>query len=349
MLPSGADLPYRDIAIEIALIGLLTSLCPALVGAQRPDARAGADTCPYYTVQLQAAPADRRDRVFQAYDNLKAKGYLVYCRSAYVHEQAYIRLRTGYFNDRDQAQVHAEALRVSEGFDGFVVRANLRVASFGDAFDIITTPNDIWFRSEAALRLLYHFETIEMATTCSAVAICPAGQSIALACDNNILRIDLPSGDVTVLKQGPSEDALFESTLAWSPDGRYIAYLDKAGWEVPTSLWVMRCDGDNDRLLVGDATGRTRVKSLQWHPHKDELFYVSGPTHGTISVGGSLVRVDLYGRRETVVPACPTERTELCSTFRIVGDEVHYRLAHFDADYLEIEYTPQKILLNPRQ
>jgi len=347
-VPPGADRRYRDGAIEIALIALLAWPCSSSVEAQRPDARATtANAHPYYTVQLLSAPAARKARVLRAYEALKAKGHLVYCRRAYVHERAYIRLRTGLFTDRDLARGHAEMLRATEGFDGFVARAGLAVASFGGAFDIITTPNDIWFRSETALRALYHFDKTEKAATCSAVAICPAGRAIAFSCDNQIVRIDLQSGAVTVLKQGRSEDALFDSLLAWSPDGQYIAYLDRAGWELPTKLWIMRSDGSHDRLLAGDATGQTRIKSLHWHPNKDKLFYVSGPTYGTVSVGGSLYKVDLHGGRETVVPACPTERTEVCREFRIVGAEILYRLAHFDADYVELEYTMQKIPLEP--
>ncbi|MDI6450206.1 SPOR domain-containing protein [Anaerobaca lacustris] len=318
-----------------------------LTGMQRPDAPAVADVRPHYTVQIQSAPAARKNRVLQTYEDLKAKGHLVYCRSAYVGEQFYVRLRTGFFWDRDQARAHLEALRESEGFDGFVTQANLAVTSFGEDFDIVTTPNDLWFRSGTALRPLYHFDTDAVAATCSAVAICPAGRAIAFACDNKILRIDLQDDSVTVLKQGQDEDALFKSLLAWSPDGRHLAYLDRAGWELPSRLRIMRSDGSGDRCLAGDASGRTRVKSLQWHPRKEELFYVSGPTHGTVSVGGSLYRVDLHGRRKVIAPASATDRTEVHGDFHIADDEIHYRLAHFDRDYQAIEYTMHRAPLDP--
>jgi len=332
--------------IAIAFIGAMAWLPPTLVGAQGPEI-AAADAGPYYTVQILSVPAVRSDRVLRAYDDLKARGHLVYCRHAYVHERAYTRLRAGFFRDRHAAEACAETLRDKEGLHGFVTQADLAVASFGEAFDIVTTPNDLWLLSQGSLRPLYHFDSIEAAATCSTIAIGPDGRTIAFACDNRILRIDLDRDTTTTLAKGQSEDALFRCTLAWSPDGRHIAYLDRVGWELPTRLWIMRSDGDANHCLAGDDTGRTRVKSFRWHPSRLELFYVSGPTHGTVSVGGSLYRVNLQGRRDLLVPACLAERTEVCRQFRIAGDQIHYRIAHFDPDYQEITYTTQTAPLDP--
>lgn len=325
----------------------MASLCPTLVGAQGPDVSDAADAGRRYTVQIQSVPAARIDHALRTYEDLKAKGHLVYYGHAYVHEGGYIRLRAGFFGNRDAAEAYADTLRQKEGFDGFVTQANLAVASFGEAFDIVTTPNDLWLLSQGSLRPLYRFDSIEAAATCSTIAIGPAGRAVAFACDNRILRIDLDSSTATTLAQGQSEDALFRCTLAWSPDGRHIAYLDRVGWELTTRLWIMSSGGGANRCLAGDDTGRTRVKSFRWHPSRLELFYISGPTHGTVSVGGSLYRVNLQGRRDLLVPACLAERTEVCSQFRIAGDEIHYRIAHFDPDYQEITYTTQTAPLDP--
>ncbi len=325
----------------------MASLCPTLVGAQGPDVSDAAEAGRRYTVQIQSVPPARIDHALRTYEDLKAKGHLVYYGHAYVHERVYIRLRAGFFGDRDAAEAYADTLRQKEGFDGFVTQANLAVASFGEAFDIVTTSNDLWLLARGSVRLLYHFDSIEAAATCSAVAICPAGRTVAFACDNRILRIDLDSSAATTLAKGQSEAALFRCALAWSPDGRQIAYLDRVGWELPTRLWIMRSDGDANRCLAGDNTGRTRVKSFRWHPYRDELFYVSGPTHGTVSVGGSLNRVNLQGRRQLVASACVAGRTEVCPQFHIAGGEIHYRIAHFDPDYQEIAYTTQTAPLDP--
>ena len=332
--------------IEIVLADALLILGLILAGGQWPHASATEPVDAGYTVQIQAAPAVARSRLLQTYEDLKTKGYLVCCRDAHVNDRAYVRLRTGLFKTRNEARRHAEAIHKSEGFDYFVTPTRLPVDSFGDLFDIVTTPNDIWFRSATSLRPLYHFDTARDAASCRGARICPAGRHIAFSCHNQLVRIDLRDDSIHVLKQGEGEDALFNSVLAWSPDGRHIAYLDRAEWELPTRLWIMQSDGSRDRCLAGDDTGQTRVKSLQWHPSGSEVLYVSGPAHGTVSVGGSLCRVDLDGRREVVVPSDRRERTEVCSAFRIVGNEVQYRLAHFDEDHQIRQYSTRTLLLD---
>ncbi len=320
-------------------VDVLLILGLTLAGSQGPDADVADETRSRYTVQIQSAPVAQRDRLLETYAALKTKGHLVYCREAYVHERVCVRLRVGLFASPDEARRYAEAIREWEGFDYYIARTSLPVESFGTAFDIITTPNDIWFRSDTCLRPLYHFDTAEASMTCSGIAISPTGRCIAFSSDNKIVKIDLQDDSITVLKTGPRDNSLFNSMLAWSPDGRHIAYLDAVGWELPTKLWIMQSDGTNDRRLVGDDTGQTRVKSLQWRPSGQEVFYVCGPAHGTVSAGGSLCGVALCGRGRVVVPACAAERTEVCSEFRIVGNEIHCQLAHFDAQCQVRRYT----------
>lgn len=343
-VPSTDGVAHKRIEIVIADALLILGLI--LAGVQGLDACATEPAGAGYTVQIQAAPAVARSRLLQTYEYLKAKGYLVYCRDAHVNDRAYVRLRIGLFKTRDEARRHAEAIHKSEGFDYFVTPTRLPLDSFGDLFDIVTTPNDIWFRSATSLRPLYHFETARGAASCRGARICPVGRHIVFSCHNQLVRIDLHDDSIHVLKQGEGEDALFNSVLAWSPDGRHIAYLDRAEWELPTKLWIMRSDGSLDRCMAGDDTGQTRVKSLQWHPFGSEVLYVSGPAHGTVSVGGSLCRMDLDGRPEVVVPSDRRERTEVCSAFHIVGNEVQYRLAHFDEDYQIQRYSTRTLLLD---
>lgn len=332
--------------VQVVFADALLILCLVWAGSQKTALRAPDNVAPYYTVQIQSVPSAKRDRLLATYESLKAKGHLAYCRDACVNGRAFIRLRVGLFRNHTTAQTYGQAMHECDGFDYFVTRADLPVETFGDAFEIVTTPNDIWFRSDASLRPLYHFDTSEAAATCSGAKIDPKGRAIAFACDNQIVRIDLRDGSAIVLKQGQREDALFNSVLAWSPDGQRIAYLDTVGWEQPTKLWAMQSDGRRDRCLVADETQQTRVKSFRWHPSGNELFYVSGPAHGTVSVGGSLCRVDLQGNHRVVVPACESRRTEVYSEFHVAGDEIRYQLAHFDTDYQVRYYTPHAVLVD---
>lgn len=325
--------------MRIVLVDSVLTICLTLLSSQALPASGPDSVAPCYTVQIHSVPLGRREQVLAVYDSLKAKGHLVYCRDAHVNGQAYIRLRAGLFKNRDQAQMYGEALHEREALDYFIAKANLRVEPFDDAFNIVTTPNDIWLQSPTSVKSLYHFDTSAAAATCSPVEIGPRGQAIVFACNNRILKIDLRDGSRTLLKQGQREEDLFNTTLAWSPDGQHIAYLDAVGWEQPTRLWIMQSDGRHDRCLVADKTRQTRVKSFHWHPSSREIFYVSGPTHGTVSVGGSLCRMDLDGNHRVVVPAHEGLRTQVCSEFHVADTTIQYRLAHFDTDFQVQYYT----------
>jgi len=286
---------------------------------------------PYYTIQILSASAARRDEVRAICEMLRRKGYLAYCAEARVRGKRHIRLRLGAFSTRAAAQAYATDITLKEGFDYFVVRANVFVDSFGDAFEVITTPGGIWLKSATTTKPLYRFY--------SPARISPTGKAIAFYHDNKIIKIDLPDGSASVLREGRREEELFQALVRFSPDGQYVAYLDRVGWELTTKLWVMRADGSDSRCLVGDETGTTKVKSFLWHPQANRLLYVAGPTHGTVSVGGDLCSVDLIGHRRTLVKAQPTEGVEVAGDLWIADGRLCYRLAHFDADAQVCRYT----------
>jgi len=250
-------------------VDALVILGLALARSQGPHTDATRETRLRYTVQIQSAPAAQRDRLHETYEALKAKGHLVYCRDAWVHGRAYVQLQVGLFPSSEEAGRYGETIRDCEGFDCFVARANLPVESFGMAFDIIAAANDIWFRSDTCLRPLYHFDTAEASTTCSGIAISPTGRCIAFSCDNKIVKLDLQVGSTTVLKTGPCDDSLFNSVLAWSPDGRHIAYLDAVWWELPTKLWITQSDGNEIHYQLAHFDAQCQVR--QYTAHKTAI------------------------------------------------------------------------------
>lgn len=328
----------------------VTIVCLAfIVSAPFPaEARAGLPAelvPPYYVIQILSASAARRDEVRTICEALRHKGYMAYCAEARVRGQRYIRLRLGAFSTRVAALAYATDFALKEGFDYFVVQANVFVDSFGNAFDVVTTPGGIWLKSPTTTKPLYRFRTGNDATHYCPARISPTGKAVAFYSDNKIVKIDLPDGLVNVLRAGRHEDELFDCHVRWSPDGQYLAYLDRVGWELPTRLWVMRADGSDNRCLVGDETGTTKVKSFRWHPQANRLLYVAGPTHGTVSVGGDLCSVDLIGRRQTLVKAQPAEGIEVAGDFRIAAGRLRYHLAHFDADRQVCRYTEHHLAI----
>ena len=300
---------------------------------------------PYYTIQVLSAPVARRDEVRAICEMLQHKGYLAYCAEARVRGRRYIRLRLGAFSTRAAAQAYATDFASKEGFDYFVVQADVFSDSFGDAFDVITTPDSIWLKSATTTKPLYRFGAGNDAKGYGPARISPTGKAIAFYHDNQIIKIDLPDGSASVLREGRREEELFQALVRFSPDGQYVAYLDRVGWELTTKLWVMRADGSDSRCLVRDETGTTKVKSFLWHPQANRLLYVAGPTHGTVSVGGDLCSVDLIGHRQTLVKAQPTEGVEVAGDFRIVDGRLCYRLAHFDADAQTCRYTEHHLAI----
>jgi Tol biopolymer transport system component len=60
--------------------------------------------------------------------------------------------------------------------------------------------------------------------------------------------------------------------LSWSPDGRFLAYIDAINWAADTTrLWVVGLSGDSIPL----SDGTTEVWSPTWSPDAKSLFYVS--------------------------------------------------------------------------
>jgi len=293
----------------------------------------------YYTVQVLAAPAENEKAMRDTYESLGDEGHLVYCSPTRVGERRYLRLRTGLFADRTQAQARARQLKKENGFEGFVARAGVFVDSLDRGVQVVTTPSGIWRKIGVSATELYHFPSCFSAAPNCPARISPAGTHIAFYHDNKIIAVNLNTSRATVLREGAHADELLQSIVRWSPDGRHIAYLDAVAWEQPTRLWVMRSDGMNNRCLVRDETGQTKVKSFLWHPRKNKLFYVAGPTHGTVSVGGSLYCTDLGGDRKKLVQAVIENGEEVFREFRIANGVLYYKIARFDANRQEKEYT----------
>jgi len=324
---------------RLAQISCLAAVATASASAQEAARFPTDEVREYYTVQVLAAPAENERALLRTYRSLRNQGNLAYYGPAHVGERRYLRLRTGLFESRTQAQACAQRLAKKKGFNCFVARASVFVDSFDDRFQVVTTPSGIWRRAAGSAEELHSFQPLlEQAADCPA-RISPTGTHVAFYHDNKIMTIDLRTGRPTTLREGTRPDELLHSIVRWSPDGRHIAYLDAVAWELPTRLWVMGSDGTNNRCLVGDDSGQTKVKSFLWHPRENSLFYVAGPTHGTVSVGGSLCCTGLDGNRKKIVPARGANGEEVFREFRIADGSLYYKIARFDENRQEKQYT----------
>jgi hypothetical protein len=297
---------------------------------------------PCYTVQVLAVPAANRQAVLTVSESLRAQGRFVYYYGKRVDGRQYVRLRTGIFESQAQARAYADELREKEGLDGFIAQADVGVARFKDQFRIVTTPSGVWLVSGTSVKELYAPARGQVDMEHTAPQISPDGAAVAFYADRKIVRVTLNTGAVQILREAASDDALLQSIVRWSPDGRYLAYLDVVEWELPARLWIMRADGTENHCLVGDETKQTKVKSFEWHPYQNRIFYVSGPTHGTVSLGGSLCCAELDGTRRTLVQADMSQGTEILSEFRIASGVLQYRIAQHNPDGKEPQYSLHK-------
>jgi hypothetical protein len=322
------------IFLVLAVHAQIDSLGPSAVPYFQPPAVPN-----YYTVQILAAPVENRQVLLAVYESQRAGGHLVYYYPKRVDGRQYLRLRTGIFQTPAQARAYAEQLRAKEGLDGFVAKAEIAVAHFRDEFRIVTTPSGIWLVSATSAKEVYAPTHGQIDLEHTAPRISPDGRDIAFYEDRRLVRITLGTGAVRVLRESASGDDLLHCIVRWSPDGRYLAYLDTVAWEFPTRLWIARADGTENRCLITDETQQTKVKSFEWHPYRNRIFYVTGPTHGTVSLGGSLCGIDLDGTRRTLVEAELSQGTEVLSEFRIANGLLEYRTVRHHADGREPQYS----------
>ena len=298
-----------------------------------------------YTIQVLSMPAENALSVLASYETFRKKGYLVYRCRGRVDGRWYVRLRTGVFRSRSEAHAYGAQFKSKEGLDYFVTEADGFVDRRGNDLLLFTTPSGIWLQSGDSARQLYRPTNGEIDTACTRARLAPDGRAIAFYDHQRIVAVPLDTGEVQILRQAHREDEILNSVVRWSPDGQYLAYLDAVEWELPTRLWLIARNGTNERCLVADRTGRTRVKSFLWHRRENRIFYVAGPTHGTVSVGGTLYSIDLGGHRRVLARGALEEGTEVHSTFHITADVLHYRIAHFDATGLIRKYTQHSLAL----
>jgi WD40 repeat protein len=109
-----------------------------------------------------------------------------------------------------------------------------------------------------------------------ATAFSPDGSRIAMAsgaAPGDVWVIDVATGDVRELT---NPGLLGFTSIAWSPDGRYIA---AGGWDTAVPVWDAR--GELLTLLTGHKDG---VHWIDWSPDSSSL--VTGSDDGTVKVWG---------------------------------------------------------------
>src|SRR5215218_9990196 len=84
-------------------------------------------------------------------------------------------------------------------------------------------------------------------------ALSPEGERVAYVTDRSgIPRLevaDLDGGSLPAVLSGPTEEVV---SVAWSPDGAWLAYLVSPGGSICAELHVVRPDGSDHRVVAGE-------------------------------------------------------------------------------------------------
>jgi dipeptidyl aminopeptidase/acylaminoacyl peptidase len=129
-------------------------------------------------------------------------------------------------------------------------------------------------------------------------ALAPTGDRVAYVSD----RSGLPRLEVSTLDQqtppavlsGPDEEVV---SVAWSPDGAWLAYLVSPGGSICAQLWAVRPDGTERHLVAGDDP-RSTVFAGGWTAAAGHYVCSIAPGDGP---GADVVLVDVAsGARRTL-------------------------------------------------
>jgi dipeptidyl aminopeptidase/acylaminoacyl peptidase len=148
-------------------------------------------------------------------------------------------------------------------------------------------------------------------------ALAPTGDRVAYVSD----RSGLPRLEVSTLDQqtppavlsGADEEVV---SVAWSPDGEWLAYLVSPGGSICAQLWAVRPDGSERHLVAGEDP-RSTVFAGGWTAGSGHYVCSIAPGDGP---GADVVLVDVVsGARRTlatggflsVTAVAPDERTVL--------------------------------------
>lgn len=297
----------------------------------------------YYSLQVKDLPLTQQKQGLEVYETLKKAGYMVYYYSANVSGRDWLKVRVGSFAEKGQAKQIGEQLKKTAGIAYWIDKTEVFIDSVKNQVDIITTPSAVWWKTKDGLKELYKFGNIsglDFLDYTQAV-ISPSGKEIVFYYDHKLIKVAIDSGASEVLVK----EGLLNSRPRWSTDGQYIGYLDYSEWETPTSLCIVTVASSQTNCLVKhDDKTQKAVKSFQWHPRKNVLFFVEGHAYGTVSVGGNLYSVDPAGNRKEVVVAKVDNQEEISSEFSIEGDQLNYKVIQFDKNYAkQLANTPQQL------
>ncbi|MGD2091213.1 MAG: SPOR domain-containing protein [Candidatus Aminicenantes bacterium] len=280
----------------------------------------------HYSIQVKSFPMNEKSGAFQFYNDLKDAGYFVYMHKTKIERNWWIRIKIGYFNSKDKADLFGKEIKSKSSLDYWVNPANILIDRSNANYKILTTPSGIWLEKNSSFEEVYSFlpqmyhagillETKAIASSVS--------DEIVFYFQKKLIKVNLKSKESVILKEAQIIEELHRSSPKWSYDGRYIAYMDSYTWEVPTKLQIMRNDGTHDTCIVQDISRQNKVKDFSWHPSKNELFYIYGYTYGSMDLGGDLYVISIDSLKSRMIVTTENRNRFLLEKINIVKNGIN--------------------------
>lgn len=160
----------------------------------------------FYSIQFASLPMVQKEKGLAIYEQLKAKGYMVYFYKAEVNKTSWMRLKAGIFPTVSQAKEFGARFKQQEGFDFFVANADVRFYPSDTEPRIIITPNALWMTDKTGTSelLLFRSESIEAVDALERIetTVSPDGSHLVCRLDSRQYAIQLEAPQPAA---GPAE------------------------------------------------------------------------------------------------------------------------------------------------
>lgn len=138
---------------------------------------------------------------------------------------------------------------------GYIYRMNAQTKK-AEKVPVTLTSDNIYARSEQKDGSKY----------IRSYSLSPAGERMIITARGEIFNLPADKGVTKNITRSPGTH---EREAAWSPDGRYIAYISDATGE--TEIWMQPSDGDDPVQLTRG--NDTYIRSFEWSPDAKKIVY----------------------------------------------------------------------------
>ncbi len=122
-------------------------------------------------------------------------------------------------------------------------------------------------------------------------AVSPDGARVAEACAGSLYLTDVSASKTITLSD---QVGIFVRPMAWSPDGRQLAYSVQPDASRIAELWLVNGDGSNARRLWQDEGARA-FDWLTWMPDGQTLLFIKNPGGTSFGPAYAYVGISVSG------------------------------------------------------